>query len=81
MIQQDRSYIRVTHIETGIVVEVDTYPYRTNKDAYSLAVKVIKSKLEYKECLEDIIERMISQSPVTRLPNNISEKDFLELIS
>jgi protein subunit release factor B len=85
MILQSKEFVRITHPKTGIVVEVDTRPYRTDKDAHSLAMKVIKSKLAYlqeqEECLVDLIARLESDSASTRLPDNISEDEFLDMIS
>ena len=87
MLLQSKELVRITHPKTGIVVEVDTRPYRTDKDAHSLAIKVIKSKLAYlqklqeqEECLVDLIARLESDSASTRLPDNISEDEFLAFI-
>jgi hypothetical protein len=54
MILQDKAFLRVSHPETGLSVVVDTYPYRSSKEAYVLAIKIIKSKLVYLKCKNHI---------------------------
>jgi len=88
MILQSKEFVRITHEKTGLAVDVDTYLHRSNKDAHGIAIKAIKSKLAYlqklqeqEEYLKDLIARLESDSASTRLPNNITEDEFLDMIS
>jgi protein subunit release factor B len=57
MLLQHKEFVRVTHQKTGIVVEVDTYPHRSTKEAYVLAIKIIKPKLLYINQCQNHIRR------------------------
>ena len=87
MLLQHKEFVRVTHQKTGIAVDVDAYPHRSNRDAHGIAIKAIKSKVAYlqklqeqEECLVDLIARLESDSASTRLPDSISEDEFLDMI-